>query len=105
MQAKVTAPFDGARDGEMYPRHFNVGDVVDGNLAEVAVREKWAEELKPEATQPAGLVEIPAVWQELKAAELVKLARDLGASADVNTKAEAAAVIEAELERRANPPA
>lgn len=105
MQAKVTKAFDGVEGDAVYPRTYQVGEVVTGRLAEVAMREKWAEELKPEAPKPAGPVEIPEGWQDLKAAELVKLARELGASADVNTRAEASAVIQAELERRANPPA
>jgi hypothetical protein len=104
MRAKVTKAFDGVENGALYPRTYPVGEVVTGRLAEVALREKWAEEEKLDA-RPSGPVEIPEGWQELKAAELVKLARALGASADVNTRAEASAVIQAELERRATPPA
>ncbi len=43
MEAKVTSPFKGVRDGEIYPVDFNVGDTVEGELAGVAVREGWAE--------------------------------------------------------------
>lgn len=44
MKAIVEKPFSGAPDGELHPRAFAVGDVVTGDLAIVAVREKWAVE-------------------------------------------------------------
>lgn len=33
MKAAVTVPFDGVPDGEHHPRKFNIGDVIEGNLA------------------------------------------------------------------------
>ncbi len=42
--AKVTTEFMGAKDGEVYPTQFKPGDIVEGDLAAVAVREGWAEE-------------------------------------------------------------
>ena len=42
MDAVVTKPFKGAPDGEIYPRDFNVGDKLAGDLAAVAVKEGWA---------------------------------------------------------------
>jgi hypothetical protein len=44
MNATVITTFFGARDGELYPIRFDPGDLVEGQLAEIAVREKWAEE-------------------------------------------------------------
>lgn len=42
MQAKVVREFKGVPDGGMYPQVFRKGDLVDGDLARVAIREKWA---------------------------------------------------------------
>lgn len=55
--AKVTKQFDGVPDGEIYPKTFMPGDEVTGDLAAVAIKEKWAEEgdavAKPETKAPA----------------------------------------------------
>lgn len=45
MRAKVTASFRGRRDNAPQVETFNEGDIIDGNLAEVAVREEWAMEI------------------------------------------------------------
>jgi hypothetical protein len=42
MQATVTKAFPGRPDNESKVRTIEVGEVIDGSLAEVAVREKWA---------------------------------------------------------------
>ena len=42
MKAVVAKAFDGAPDGEIYPRHFKPGQLVEGDLARVAVEEGWA---------------------------------------------------------------
>lgn len=42
-KAKVTTAFPGVKDEEVYPTNFKVGDVVEGELAKVAVENKWAE--------------------------------------------------------------
>lgn len=64
MKAIVTKAFDGVPDGLVHPKAFAKGDVVDGKLAEVAVREKWAKvvEEKPalSAPVPAETVAPPA---------------------------------------------
>ena len=44
MKAYAIQPFDGVPDGEVYPRRFEVGDEVHGELAAVALREGWAAE-------------------------------------------------------------
>lgn len=43
LRAVVKVPLTGAPDGKVYPRDFAEGDVVEGNLAAVALREGWAE--------------------------------------------------------------
>lgn len=48
MKAIVEKPFAGAPDGDIYPKQFVKGDVVTGDLARVAVREKWANEVADE---------------------------------------------------------
>jgi hypothetical protein len=42
MKAIVQIPFRGAPDGEPYPKQFARGDVIEGELAVVAVTEGWA---------------------------------------------------------------
>lgn len=42
MKAIVDMPFKGAPDGEIYPRDFVKGDIVAGDLARVAIEQKWA---------------------------------------------------------------
>jgi len=42
MKALVTVAFPGLPDGELVVRIFQPGDEVVGDLAAVAVREKWA---------------------------------------------------------------
>lgn len=51
--ATVTQAFDGAPDGEIYPKRFNVGDTVTGDLARVAVAEGWAKDEALEVAPPA----------------------------------------------------
>lgn len=46
MQARVVQPFSGAPDVEVYARQFVEGDIVQGDLAAVAVREGWAKPVK-----------------------------------------------------------
>lgn len=62
MRAKVTKSFKGRRDHEAATSTIAVGDEIEGDLARVAVREKWAEEVRdkapasPRAVAPAGKV-------------------------------------------------
>jgi hypothetical protein len=39
----VVAKFLGVVDGAVYPQEFDVGAEIHGDLAEVALREGWAE--------------------------------------------------------------
>lgn len=48
MQAKVTKEFAGRPDDEAMSRTIKVGEIITGDLAAVAVREKWAEEAASE---------------------------------------------------------
>jgi hypothetical protein len=49
MRAIVKIPFRGAPDGEPYPKQFQPGDLVEGELGAVAVAEGWA---APESSAP-----------------------------------------------------
>ena len=51
MNATAITTFYGARDGELYPTRFEPGDLVEGELAEIAVRENWAEKTGAEPTE------------------------------------------------------
>ncbi|WP_353641327.1 hypothetical protein [Mesorhizobium sp. WSM2239] len=46
MKAKVTKSFPGRPDREILSRIIEVGEVIEGDLAAVAVREKWATRVK-----------------------------------------------------------
>ncbi len=48
MQAKVTKEFAGRPDDEAMSRTVAVGEIITGDLAAVAVRENWAEEVASE---------------------------------------------------------
>lgn len=49
---KVTKAFDGVPDGAVHPQRFNLGDLVHGDLALVALANKWAVEEEDEADKP-----------------------------------------------------
>ncbi|WP_157094166.1 hypothetical protein [Brucella pseudogrignonensis] len=42
MEARVTKLFYGLPDGDVYPREIEVGEIVTGDLAKVALAEDWA---------------------------------------------------------------
>lgn len=48
MTIKVIKPFAGVPDGETHPRQFLPGDIVEGDLARVALSEKWAKDTSRE---------------------------------------------------------
>ena len=99
MKAVVTTPFDGAIDGTIYPKHFVPGDVVEGDLARVALEQGWA--IADETTEPKPPADIPADWETFNAADTVALARTLGADDAVKTKAAAVEFVAAEVAKRA----
>jgi hypothetical protein len=43
MRIITIEPFNGVPDGESKPRGFAIGDTVTGQLAKVALAQKWAE--------------------------------------------------------------
>jgi hypothetical protein len=51
MKAKVIKAFVGAPDGAFHPRQFEVSELVEGDLARVAVAEGWAEALGAAPTE------------------------------------------------------
>lgn len=101
MKAVVATPFDGALDGAIYPKHFVAGDVVEGDLARVAIEQRWATE-QVVVVEPKPPADIPADWETFNAAETVALARTLGADDAVKTKAAAVEFIAAEVAKRAS---
>lgn len=46
MEAKVVKSFPGRPDDEVMTRQFEVGDIVKGDLARVAIENEWAEEIE-----------------------------------------------------------
>jgi hypothetical protein len=56
MKAKVTQTFQGVPDGQIHTREIAPGEVIEGDLAAVAVREKWAEEVVEERVDDDSLV-------------------------------------------------
>jgi hypothetical protein len=102
MKAVVDKAFDGAPDGEIYPRHFKPGQLVEGDLARIAVEQGWASigERQAGPGKPAVPVVIPAGWETFNATDTIALARQLGADEGIRTKAAGADFIRAEAEKR-----
>ncbi len=90
MKAKVLKAFPGRPDNEVMTRTVDVGEIIDGELTVVALREKWAQPYRDPA-------EIEA---DKKAAEEA----EAKAKAEAEKKAaeEAAAKAKAESEKNAN---
>lgn len=44
MKAVVIKPFLGVKDGEVYPKEIQPGEVVEGDLAVNAIQAGWAKE-------------------------------------------------------------
>lgn len=51
MHAKVTKEFPGRPDDEIKTRIIEVDEIITGDLAKVAIREKWAKKTKPPKTE------------------------------------------------------
>lgn len=51
MLALVVTPFNGCEDGAVYPREFQIGDALTGELAVTAISAGWA---VPEDANTAG---------------------------------------------------
>ncbi len=116
--AKVIQAFKGVPDGDSLVRNYAVGDTVTGDLAVVAVREGWAEEGGEGAEGESGGSEVgeggtdhgferdgegrivvPEDWKGLHHMKKIALARAISGD-DVETKAAAEAIIDAELTSR-----
>ena len=57
MKAKVIKEFPGLADGTTVVRTFAEGEIISGELANVAVREKWAEEVSDKQAAKADATE------------------------------------------------
>jgi hypothetical protein len=96
MKGTVIKEFDGAKDGTIYPVKWKSGDVVEGDLARVAIENKWAEEGTAEIEKNNNLPDgVPKDWEKLNAPNLLALARKHGAGDEITKKAEAVEFIEA----------
>lgn len=73
MQAKVLQPFPGVPDGQIYPKNFAEGDVLDGALAQVAVDAGLAEIVSDEANDA-----VPADVDAMSVEQLKAHASDKG---------------------------
>lgn len=84
--AETVEPFDGVPDGEVQPRRFQPGDPVFGELAEVAIKQKWAKPGKgepPAAPEPEPQEQQPASKPDGQAAkQLARLEQELKAAND-----------------------
>jgi hypothetical protein len=98
MRVKVTTAFPGRPDHEPLSRQIAVGEVVDGELAAVALQEKWGEEEVLEAPQTEAPQTENHNLDDMTVAQLrafaAEKAIDLGAA---ELKAEIRAVIDAAL--------
>ena len=107
MPAVVIKPFLGVRDGEVYPVQFAPGDIVEGDLAECFKASGIAVDENDERASQAAIVqdEIPADWLKMKWFALRALAaKILGKDVmEVANTEEARSIIQAEVDRRANP--
>ena len=99
MQVKVTQAFPGRPDGEPLPRQIAVGEIIVGDLAAVALREKWGEEVAAaSAEQSTGATSDPPELDDMTVAQLKAFAAEK--SIDLGTaelKAEIRATIDAAL--------
>ena len=90
MKATVTQEFDGAKDGAIYPTRLKPGDVIEGDLARVAVAETWATEGEPaKGAETGNGGSLPDDWAKMNAPTMLALAHRYGASDAVATKAHA----------------
>lgn len=92
MKAKVVKAFPGRPDREALTRTIEVGEEIGGELAAVAVREGWAEEVGETAGNEGDGAHVDL--EKMKVGELKDHAAALGVDlGDANTKAEIIAAI------------
>lgn len=90
MFAKVTTEFPGKPDNEILSRTIAVGETISGELAVIAVREKWAAEVPPSGST-APKLELSAMTIEALKALAAQNDIDLG---DATKKADIIAAIQ-----------
>lgn len=83
-------PLDDTGRRKTWPTEWE-GHVEDETVAAKAVKEGAAVVVgtASPARKPVAATEIPAEWEQLKAADMVELARTLGAGEEIATKAAA----------------
>lgn len=97
MQVKVTKAFPGRIDHEPLPRQIAVGEIITGELAEVALREKWAEPIEGPRQAPVDPLDSMTI------AELKTFATEKGIDlGEADKKAEIRAAIDAALAAAGN---
>lgn len=52
MKAKVSTEFPGRPDGDGDTRMIRKGEIITGDLAEVAIANKWATKVRPTPVKP-----------------------------------------------------
>lgn len=116
-KAIVTKTFPGVRDGEVYPLQHEMGGIIEGDLAEVAIDNGWAVEESNAAAGNAsagdgydgetdGLITIPTDWAKKKCFALRSLAARIAGkpAEDVSNIDEARTIVQAEIDCRAVSP-
>jgi hypothetical protein len=125
-RARTIVPFPGVPDGKIYGKNHVVGEIVTGDLARVAMEEKWAvpddgteaaavqhesgqTETVPEPEADGGKpadgaeasaeIEIPDNWRTMKWFALKSFAEKI-AGREIADSDEAKAVVETEIARR-----
>lgn len=95
MKAKVTVAFNGRPDGEPLAQRIEVGAIISGELATVALREQWAEDF----VEPVEVVAEPNPLDDLTVEQLKAFAAeksiDLG---EATKKADIRAAIDKAIE-------
>jgi hypothetical protein len=96
MQAKVTQEFAGRPDGEALSRTIKVDEVISGDLAAVAIREKWA---VPELDDPNVAHDGESALDGMTTSQLKAFAAENGIDiGDATKKADIRAAIDLSLE-------
>lgn len=70
MKAKVIREHYAVLDGQIYPRIIELGEIVHGDLAETAIREKWGTADFEEGALPAAVLvqKLPEIPEKTNAA-------------------------------------
>jgi hypothetical protein len=89
MQAKVTKEFRGRPDGEPLVRTIGVDEIIEGDLAVVAVREKWAKEIDLKAVDRAAKKRAEAEKSVTDARAALDLWKTATAAAEADQKGDA----------------